>query len=274
MEPQLKAHSQSPQNFREVWDSYNEMAKQKLEYDKITKAIIIQKNWKRHQVQKKVVKKNLIQLPAPQFKLSPGNALTQQLQPVAFDDGNFIEVFQLPELTPKVAQMLKEKSVFDYGDSFILITQNIYQFSDGSVYIGEMEDLKKEGRGRVYLPNGSMFEGFWKDGMPEGRGRYFNFNGDYCEGTFKKGELHGQGRYEQQDGTYFEGEWKNNKLHGNGKESYKDGSAYEGHFRFGKKEGKGRFVWTDGSVYEGDLKANCLDGQGTLKYRNGKVYIG
>lgn len=47
-------------------------------------------------------------------------------------------------------------------EGFYLTDLPAYQYNDGSVFVGEMLEGMREGRGRLYFPNGSVLEGYWK----------------------------------------------------------------------------------------------------------------
>ena len=49
-------------------------------------------------------------------------------------------------------------------------------------------DDKKEGYGRLSLPDGRIYEGYWKNGAQHGEGNYKNKNGDWKEGVWENGK--------------------------------------------------------------------------------------
>ena len=56
-------------------------------------------------------------------------------------------------------------------------------------YVGEVEDWKPHGKGKMYETDGAIYDG-----------------------TFYHGQKHGSGVYTYTDGSTFKGTWENNKL--------------------------------------------------------------
>ena len=61
-----------------------------------------------------------------------------------------------------------------------------YIESDGSEYVGEWKDDKRDGRGKCTLPGGGMFDGVWSQDVRHGLGTFTYPNGDIFEGEWKK----------------------------------------------------------------------------------------
>ena len=55
----------------------------------------------------------------------------------------------------------------------------------GSVYEGELENGKAEGKGVFRWADGSQYEGRWKDNMRDGSGTMIWANGDSYTGDWK-----------------------------------------------------------------------------------------
>ncbi|MBR3552392.1 MAG: TIR domain-containing protein [Clostridia bacterium] len=93
-------------------------------------------------------------------------------------------------------------------------------YSDGSVYCGSVEKLKRVGQGTLTYPQGQTWNGVWKDDARwNGTGWQFyygddgNLNGNsYC-GSIVDGELSGQGVLHFYDGTRFEGVFLKGQYH-------------------------------------------------------------
>lgn len=62
-------------------------------------------------------------------------------------------------------------------------------------YIGEMEEGKPKGYGRMVYDDGDIIEGVFDGFVLEGYGRIIHWSGYYTEGDFKKGLLDGNGFY-------------------------------------------------------------------------------
>ncbi|QBJ23865.1 MORN repeat-containing protein [Haematobacter massiliensis] len=90
---------------------------------------------------------------------------------------------------------------------------------------------RRQGDGRLTLPDGMVYEGAWTEGRIEGQGRLLQPSGDVYEGAFVNGQRDGEGRV----------------LYGNG-------DSYEGHFSADRRNGRGTFRQADGYSYEGDWK--------------------
>jgi hypothetical protein len=84
---------------------------------------------------------------------------------------------------------------------------------DGSQYVGEFRDNKKNGQGTFTWPDGSKYVGEYKGGMRNGHGELTFANGDRYGGEFKDEMLNGKGTYVWADsGRSQSGTWKNSKI--------------------------------------------------------------
>lgn len=123
--------------------------------------------------------------------------------------------------------------------------------SDGSIYVGEGKDNKRNGHGTLNWPNGSKYVGEWKDG-----------------------KRNGQGTLTWIDGDKYVGEWKNDKRAGKGIFNRPNGNKYVGEYKGDKKNGHGTYTWPNGDKYVGEWKDDKMTGQGTLTMANGDTYVG
>ena len=57
-----------------------------------------------------------------------------------------------------------------------------------SIYVGEVKDGERHGRGTLTLPDGEKYEGEFKDGKYDGRGTLTLPDGEKYEGEFKDGK--------------------------------------------------------------------------------------
>ena len=64
------------------------------------------------------------------------------------------------------------------------LNNGIYYYNDGSRYVGEFKNGKRDGKGIYYYHTGNSYEGDWKDDKREGKGVYYYFNGDREMGDY------------------------------------------------------------------------------------------
>lgn len=91
-------------------------------------------------------------------------------------------------LNPKTKEMLEKLGPFDYdkfnipeygGDEIGPI-----QMENDTVYVGQLKNNLKHGRGKLFWPDGSIYEGQWDNDISTGRGRLIHADGDYYEGEW------------------------------------------------------------------------------------------
>ena len=140
--------------------------------------------------------------------------------------------------------------------------------------IDEIENYKKNGKGREYYENGKIkYEGkFVDDKYEDMEAKFYYENGDLYIGEFKNGIMNGNGiiystKYE---GKFLNGEYSNGKLY------YENGDYYIGPFKKGKKEGEGKEYYKNNKLkYEGKFVDDKYeDVKGKFYYENGEVYEG
>lgn len=137
-------------------------------------------------------------------------------------------------------------------------------FSNGSVYIGQWKDGKKEGHGVLAWPDGSRYEGAFCNDKAHGCGKLTHAEGDTYEGMWAEDKANGQGIYVYSDGRVYKGSWVNDKQHGRGIEIYPDGTKFQGEFLEGKRNGFGMLCFSNGTVYHGMVKEGEIEGFGVL----------
>ena len=147
-------------------------------------------------------------------------------------------------------------------------------YKDGSVYVGQVVNGKRHGRGRRIWESGAFYDGDWRDNKRHGKGRYIWPSGAVYEGDWRDDKRTGKGKYIWTNGTVYEGDWLNSKRTGKGKYTWPSGSNYEGDFLNGTFHGRGRKVLKNGIVYEGDFLDGKLSGCGTKTYASGRVESG
>jgi len=87
------------------------------------------------------------------------------------------------------------------------------EFENG-VFIGNVINSKKEGKGIFYYNNGSRYEGDWKNDIKEGKGIFYYNNGDRYEGDWKNGIIEGKGIVYYNNGDREIGDYLNNQRKG------------------------------------------------------------
>lgn len=160
-------------------------------------------------------------------------------------------------------------------------------YSDGSNYIGTIQNYQPNGRG-VYVMENARYEGEFLDGLPHGEGRLILDNDARYEGIFEEGVLRsGTGFYT--DGSRYEGgfnvfyEVTTREEEVTRREGSDDGSEIEyedteeiqelsaGSFQ---PDGQGRFVFANGNRFEGYFYAGQPLGEGTFYHTNGATCQG
>ena len=165
--------------------------------------------------------------------------------------------------------------------------------SSGSTYIGSYINNKKNGKGKLIVPDKFVYEGNFKDDLFDGYGEYtskqYNYYGNYLcgkkdgkgkeidliknveyEGNFKDDKKNGFGEEKTADGSIYIGEFKDNKKHGqgtlllNGIKTW----SYKGQFKNDKISGMGRFRWNKNMIYTGEWENSELSGYGILVKEN------
>ena len=142
------------------------------------------------------------------------------------------------------------------------------EFSDG-LYIGEMKDDKRHGKGEFYHKSGSYCIGEFVDNIFQGEGRFYWANGDIYKGTFVNGSFRGRGVLYMHNGEIYEGDFIDDLPHGQGMYYYTDESRFSGYFVKGKKHGLGARFYPSGDRYEGNYYKDVRDGKGFYYYADG-----
>ena len=142
------------------------------------------------------------------------------------------------------------------------------------VYIGNWENDKFTGWGRITKRNGVILEGKFFNGVLEGKGIVENGQGGKYIGDFRNSKRHGKGILET-DKIYYDGDFLDDKFNGNGKIIFKkENHSYEGEFLNNEINGYGIFKWNNGDYYEGEMKNGKMNGKGKYVNKNGYVFLG
>ena len=195
---------------------------------------------------------------------------------------------------------IKGKLTTDKETGNITIT-----YTSGDVYIGDLNGIMRDGKGKITYASGDVYEGDFKndmrtgnalitfadssvyngeilDGMPHGKGTYTFADNSWYSGEFNEGKKHGLGEYHAADGSFYYGRFENDLKDGTDFYSFElsdgsmfkgecklvfaSGSVYSGDFVKDKRTGYGIYTWTSGEKYEGEFKDNLFDGEGTYHF--------
>ena len=152
-------------------------------------------------------------------------------------------------------------------------------YSNGDVYVGELDHFLRHGQGTLSYQGGDVYEGSFSYDEIDGYGVYAYIGGDVYTGDFVNGRKTGSGTYvwsADREGKYDEyvGEFRDDRRTGKGKYTYANGNVYEGDFVNDVKSGKGKLIFASGDVYEGDFIADVRTGEGTYTWASGESYTG
>jgi hypothetical protein len=136
----------------------------------------------------------------------------------------------------------------------------------GDYYIGELENGKMNGKGKIYFKNGNVkYMGDFVNDKKEGIGQYFFETDEYYF-------IEDHKKFYLLIGDYYIGPWLNDKMYGIGKIYLRDGRLkYQGDFVNNKLEGYGKYIFEDGDYYIGDFFNNLQHGKGKIYLKNGEL---
>ena len=215
--------------------------------------------------------------------------------PKNYDDESMMKYFKTFSIIKDVSL-----SVNDIKNKLIKACSDNIQFKyykNEILYIGGLNDKKKEGfgicycpnkqkhvgqfikdvragYGTLYFPNGNRYEGEWKANKKDGYGIYYYSNGDKYEGQWEKNKKNGLGKITYKDKTVFIGEWINDLKNGYGIEDYSNRDKYLGKWKNNLKDGLGVYYFSNGNIYQGQFKEGYREGYGIYHYLNGDKYKG
>lgn len=161
------------------------------------------------------------------------------------------------------------------------VKNKIYKFSNGDLYIGEVEGRNMHGKGCYEFfhvkgeENYTTYSGEFKEGKKCGCGE-FNFeNGNVYTGSFDEDTMNGIGQIIYNSTDVYIGNWENGKKNDFGIYIWSDNYVYAGDFKDGKMDGQGICYNDLGEIiYNGEWKNNLIDGVGVYNWGNGKRYEG
>lgn len=161
-----------------------------------------------------------------------------------------------------------------------------YYAPDGSTYVGEWKDGKREGRGTYTYPNGDYYEGEWKENKFDGFGRMF-INVTPPKVLPRRLNVKKSVPVRLKHELRYEGNWEKGEKSGFGVYFYQNGERYEGHFANDVREGYGVLFYPAkrkepgqeepanfGVQYRGLWKGDVRDGKGLLLFPNGDIFMG
>jgi len=146
----------------------------------------------------------------------------------------------VPSTTDKDSNHAKD----DFGDIEINPNAPKYTYEDGSTYIGQVINGKRQGEGCWKYETG-MYTGQWNEDLQHGQGKLVWSDGRIYEGQFMKGRFAGYGCmvWTGEEGQIkYEGEYKEGLKHGSGKLTWPNGRNYDGEWKRGKRHGRGAYT--------------------------------
>ena len=88
----------------------------------------------------------------------------------------------------------------------------VINYKNGDMYLGEIENEKKEGYGIMYYSNSNMYEGEWKKDLREGYGELYYSNGGYYKGFWRDDKRNGYGENTYNNKKFEVGQWVDNQF--------------------------------------------------------------
>lgn len=104
----------------------------------------------------------------------------------------------------------------------------------GSTYIGTFAHFDPHGQGFYQYSDGSMYEGGIDNDQYSGPGIYVSADRSRYEGEWLGGKRHGQGRTTFALGGSYDGHWRNGRFDGSGTIVYIGGRTWTGEFKDGR----------------------------------------
>lgn len=140
-------------------------------------------------------------------------------------------------------------------------------------YEGDYTEGKREGVGKISLPNGDKYHGQWRADKFHGEGTYFYANGDIyrCAARAPRCAL---GRHVSRLPPFRSGMWAEGKKSGEGAFVFaKDRSQLVGQWEDNAIKA-GQWLWKDGTSWHGSFKNNKPIGRGVFYFPNGNQQTG
>lgn len=155
-------------------------------------------------------------------------------------------------------------------------------------YIGECQDGKRHGKGKMYFSDGKLYyEGSWRNNKREGYGTSYFYDNFSYSGFWINNKPHGRGELSYGSYLFYQGQFSFGKFHGYGTKYFipdcpncprieKNLVEYEGIWKFGLRNGMGvsyEYYVVHGIVfhqlkYKGYFLQDKYHGDGTLYFSN------
>lgn len=143
-------------------------------------------------------------------------------------------------------------------------------YSNGDIYVGELLEMKRYGKGILETASGCVYRGNWCNDMFDGEGMFIDINKNIFTCEWLNGKKHGKGNVKFANGLIYNGLWLNDNYYKEGelistKNTYKctheddntiklyldNKIVYSGeHLNF-QRHGHGKELELDGTLFEG-----------------------
>lgn len=144
-------------------------------------------------------------------------------------------------------------------------------------YMGDVENGKPEGVGKMLFPDNRRYEGDFKDGKPHGKGIetiQHSTTTEQYQGSFQKGKRDGEGKVFVDGVKVYEGGFKDGQRQGMGVELENGFVVYKGEFEHNKRKGLGTEYQRGRRIYYGQFKNGKRHGKGVEFYESGASRLG
>ncbi|OMJ71593.1 hypothetical protein SteCoe_30161 [Stentor coeruleus] len=133
-------------------------------------------------------------------------------------------------------------------------------YSDNSIYMGELQNHKREGFGYYRFNKIEEYHGNWRNDLRSGKGECTKSNKDHYKGNWENNQMSGFGILTSKIlGCKYKGQWQQNRPHGSGVYKIEGPVKIEGTWKFGYLEGPGKVIWTNGWSISGTFTKNRLN---------------
>lgn len=113
------------------------------------------------------------------------------------------------------------------------------ELDNRAIYVGEIQDGKPHGFGKLTAPDGYVYMGGWYHGEKSGSGAEWKPDGEKYIGQFKSGWRHGTGVIYYPDGTSYAGDIRMDRLEGYGTRHYQGNDKFVGYWKDNYREKRG-----------------------------------
>jgi hypothetical protein len=185
----------------------------------------------------------------------------------------------------KLTKLFERAVGFDTYYLAEIFKKESYVYACGSEYKGNFRGFKRDGDGKLIMPDkseyegmffngtrhgygtlvasGCCFKGYWENDTMNGLGQLICNNGSTVEGVWSRGSLR-SGKLSFAGGEYS-GFMNQYGFNGKGVFNSKNGEVKKGSWVIGKLEGPGEHIFPDGTKFIGTFKNDLLEGEGVIK---------